>query len=101
MGASGLMATTAEDQQRWNPWLTGCVTCIPGSEAELAQRPKTQTPGKCPQSHESRKELGASERMCPQRPASGGVVSNTRLLQHLPTSGERWRQWAPEQIEPK
>ena len=42
MGASGLMATTAEDQQRWNPWLTGCVTCIPGSEAELAQRPKTQ-----------------------------------------------------------
>lgn len=44
-GASGLMATTAEDQRRWSPWLTVCVwaqTYIPGSEAKLARRPKTQ-----------------------------------------------------------
>lgn len=95
-GASGLMATTAEDQRRWSPWLTGCVCgrkpIFQGVRPNWPEGLRPRMPRECPQSHENQKELGANERMCPQRPAPEGWSANCRLLQHLPTSGEGWKQ---------
>ena len=56
-------------------WVCGRKPIFQGVRPNWPDGLRPRTPRECPQSHESQKELGASEHMCPQRPASGGVVS--------------------------